>query len=628
MQATTEWITGRVMIPDLLRAAPQVRPVLDRYGLRGCGGPEGPAESLEFFARAHEVPLAALLEELRAAETAAPQPAEKPAAADAIYRPFFQAGILVTLTAGAGWGAYLLWRIAARGSFTGAGLHEINAHGHAQIFGWVGLFVMGFAYQAFPRFKHTALSHPRVAFASLWLMLAGIVGRSVLEPLAGPGSWEATFAVAASVLEVVAVCLFAGVIAATWRRSGKPLAFYDWYVVSALFWFGVQAVGESCYLAATLAAAERRQLLDLIVTWQGALRDVQIHGFALLMILGVSQRLFHHMYAFPIPSQLLSLAALAGLNLAVVGEAVGLMRMHTAGRLWAGVWYASALLLTACVVALLLNWRIFRRVEGADRSLKFLRAAYVWLLLALGMSLLMPVYSHVLLPRLAPDSDAARLLFSHAWSGAARHAITVGFVSLMIVGVASRVVPALNGVDTRRLSALWLPFVLLNAGCALRVSAQVLTDFTPRAFPFAGVSGVLEVTGLALWGAHLWLVMAGRLRLRRPAPPPLADGAPIEEGHRVGEVLDLYPELANVFAAFGFRPVANPYLRRTLAARVRVGEACRYLGVDPNALLAALNAARPIPLPGRHPLPPAPADHCCPSCAGPVAPPTPPESVA
>jgi hypothetical protein len=619
MQATTEWLTGRVLIPDLLRAAPQVRPVLDRYGLRGCGGAEGPAESLEFFARAHEVPLAALLEELRAAgAAAAPQPAEKPTAADAIYRPFFKAGILVTLTAGAGWGAYLLWRIAARGSFTGAGLHEINAHGHAQIFGWVGLFVMGFAYQAFPRFKHTALSHPRVAFASLWLMLAGIVGRSVLEPLAGPGSWAAAGAVAASALEVVAICLFAGVIAATWRCSGKPLAFYDWYVVSALAWFGVQAVGESCYLAATLAAAERRQLLDLIVTWQGALRDVQIHGFALLMILGVSQRLFHHMYGFPAPSQRLSLAALVCLNLAVVGEAVGLMRMHTAGRLWAGVWYASALLLTACVVALLLNWRIFRRVEGADRSLKFLRAAYVWLLLALGMSLLMPVYSHVLLPRLAPDSDAVRLHFSHAWSGAARHAITVGFVSLMIVGVASRVVPTLNGVDTRRLSALWLPFVLLNAGCALRVSAQVLTDFTSRAFPFAGASGVLEVTGLALWGAHLWLVMAGSPRLRRPAPPPLpplADGSPIEEGHRVGEVLDLYPTLANVFAAFGFRPLANPYLRRTLAARVSVGDACHYLGVDPNTLLAALNAARPIPLPGRQPLP-EPADHCCPSCAG------------
>src|SRR5437763_3540730 len=202
MQATTEWITGRVLIPDLLRAAPQVRPVLDRYGLRGCGGPEGPAESLEFFARAHEVPLAALLEELRATGAApASAPADGPGPADAIYRPFFKAGILVTLTAGAVWGAYLLWRIAARGSFTAAGLHEVNAHGHAQIFGWVGLFVMGFAYQAFPRFKHASLAFPRLAWASLGLMLVGLVGRSVGEPLASEFPWAGDVAVASAWLE-------------------------------------------------------------------------------------------------------------------------------------------------------------------------------------------------------------------------------------------------------------------------------------------------------------------------------------------------------------------------------------------------------------------------------------------
>jgi hypothetical protein len=192
MKATQEWIDGRVMIPELLRRVPEARPVLDRYGLRGCGGPLGPAESVEFFARAHDVPLPRLLDELR--QSAQGQPAAEPKAArprwvDTIYRPFFLAGILATLTAGAVWGAYLLVRISVRGSFTAVGLHEVNAHGHAQIFGWVGLFVMGFAYQAFPRFKHAELAWPRLARASLWLMLAGLVGRSVCEPLAEPGSW-------------------------------------------------------------------------------------------------------------------------------------------------------------------------------------------------------------------------------------------------------------------------------------------------------------------------------------------------------------------------------------------------------------------------------------------------------
>lgn len=68
-----------------------------------------------------------------------------------VHRPFFRAGIAVLLTAGAVWGAVLLLRIATAGSFTAISIHDINAHGHAQIFGWVGLFVMGFAYQMFVR---------------------------------------------------------------------------------------------------------------------------------------------------------------------------------------------------------------------------------------------------------------------------------------------------------------------------------------------------------------------------------------------------------------------------------------------------------------------------------------------
>jgi hypothetical protein len=57
MQSTTEWLDGHLKIPELLRTAPQARPVLDRYGRKGCGDPLGLAESLAFFAQAHEVAL-------------------------------------------------------------------------------------------------------------------------------------------------------------------------------------------------------------------------------------------------------------------------------------------------------------------------------------------------------------------------------------------------------------------------------------------------------------------------------------------------------------------------------------------------------------------------------------------
>jgi hypothetical protein len=629
MNATAEWINGQVLIPDLLRAAPQARPVLDRYGLRGCGGELGPVESLGFFAQAHDVPLPRLLEELRDAcdkpATVAPAPAAD-AAADAIYRPFFKAGIVVVLTLGAAWGAYLLLRIAFSGDgFQAVGLHEINAHGHAQIFGWVGLFVMGFAYQAFPRFKHTSLSHPRLALATLGLMVAGVVGRSVCEPLGAAWPWLAAPAVAASALEVVAIALFVGIILATWRASGKPLAFYDWYVLSAFAWFLAQAVYEVIYLAATFATPPD-ELVPLVARWQGALREMQIHGFALLIILGVSQRLFAHFYGFPAPSRRLSAIALACLNAAVVGEVVGLVCLRQ-GAVWVALWYGSVLLLAGTVVVLVRDWRIFGRASESDRSLKFLRAAYVWLFVSLGMLVLMPAYQYGLLPWLAPETFAAHPHFSHPYYGAVRHAVTVGFISLMIVGVAAKVVPTLNGVDVRGLSGLWGPFLLINAGCALRVVAQTLTDFTADSFPYAGVSGVLEVTGLALWGAHLWAVMAGRVRARPAAAAPVVPGEPITAAHRVGEVLDRYPELLSTFVSFGFAPLTNPLLRKTVARLVSIEKACRGQNVETDKVLVALNIAR-ARLDGRRlslnvvaagaPAPDEVPEEgpCCPHCAG------------
>jgi hypothetical protein len=592
--AVVDRFDEKVLIPDLLKSTPQARGVLDRYGLRGCGGPLGPVETLGFFAKAHDVPLPRLLDELRQACSQPAASSETPAAntelADTIYRPFFKAGIVVVLSLGAVWGAYLLLRIAFAGKFDEVGLHEVNAHGHAQIFGWVGLFVMGFAYQAFPRFKHTSLAYPRLACLSWGLMVAGTISRAAFEPWVADAPWTRLPALTGSLFEVVAVCTFAGIILQTWRRAGKPLAVYDYYILSALIWFMIQAICDAAYFTGTAWTTERAALVDLVAGWQGTLREIQIHGFALLMILGVSQRIFPHFYGLPASSSRLAAVALVALNLAVLGESSGLVLMHYAGHVWAVLWYASVLLLAGTVVALVRGWHVFAPTSEADRSLKFLRAAYVWLFVSLGMLILVPVYQYGLLTWLAPESGSARLGFSHAYYGAIRHAITVGFISLMIVGVAAKVVPTLNGVDVRALSRLWMPFVLLNFGCALRVVSQTATDFTTRAFPLAGVSGVLEVSGLALWGVHLWLIMTGRARLRRIASSAqLAPGKPVLAVHLVGDVLDHYPYLLESFLSYGFRPLANPLFRRTVARFVTIEQACRQVGVDVVPFLEALN---------------------------------------
>ncbi len=589
-------IHADMMLPDLLTQYPQVRGVLDDYGLRGCGGPLGPAETIGYFARAHGVDANKLIRELRIAAVAPSSTAYSAAPvaelADVIYRRFFKGGMVVVLTAGAVWGAWLLLRIGMAGDFAAASIHEINAHGHAQIFGWVGLFVMGFAYQAFPRMKHTSLWRPDLANLTFYLMVGAILMRAVGEPLFQYPLFR-NMALISSGTEVIAIGLFVTIIFNTLRRSGKPLETHDLYILTALVFFVLQAVYEAGLLYASTAAATRDQLLAIISTWQAPLRDIQIHGFAMLMIMGVGLRMFPALFGFHKPGRRMSRRSLYLLITAITGEVLGFLMMRMTGeRAWAALWYASVILLAATSMGLTLRWGLLARPTERDRSTKFIRAATFWLHTSMVLLVAAPLYMTRFLPNaplVSPSGQAAiDMHFSHAYYGAVRHAITVGFISLTILGMAAKVVPTLNGVDIRRLRGLWLPFTLVNAGCLMRVAFQIGTDFSESAYPIAGVSGLLEVTGIAIWCAHLWRIMNG---WRPGEGAESARPTRISADHKVGQVIEWFPETLDVLLAKGFTPLANPILRRTIARAVSLRMAASQQNLDLECLLTELNAA-------------------------------------
>ena len=93
--------------------------------------------------------------------------------------------------------------------------------------------------------------------------------------------------------------------------------------------------------------------------------------------------------------------------------------------------------------------------------------------------------------------------FSHAYTGAVRHAVTVGFLSQTIIAFSSTMVPNMAGLDQRKLSPLWPTFVLLNVGNAARVFLEVGTDFGHWAFRPMGWTGFVELTGLVLWAVPM-----------------------------------------------------------------------------------------------------------------------------
>ena len=137
--------------------------------------------------------------------------------------------------------------------------------------------------------------------------------------------------------------------------------------------------------------------------------------------------------------------------------------------------------------------KLFSKPSQSDRTFKFVRAAYIWLL-----------FSCVMMPFFSLYGVLTRQVFAHSYMGSHRHAFTVGFISL-ILGVSSRVVPILAGMDARRMNSLWVPFILINLGRSGRVLLQVLTDFVPSvAFPLVGLTGFIEFTALLWWGVELW----------------------------------------------------------------------------------------------------------------------------
>ena len=512
--AISDTITADTFLPDIVARYPATRAVLDRYGLNGCGGLQGPREQLGWFARLHGVPIENLLCELN---EAAIQPAVEPAEfalslADTIYRPFFLAGIATVLTLGCVWGAINLLTIGLKQSFAAVNYSWVLAHAHAMVFGFVGSFIMGFAYQAFPRFKHTNLWRPKLAFAALPLMVGGISLQTVAH-LIVPASPALPLEVIAATVQLIAVVIFALVIVKTARQANKPEA-YDRFVYAALGWFLLAAIANPFIFKLFELPGSREQLLFNLATFNIPYRDVQLLGVAVVMILGVSLRLLPHAYGLREPSRAWQTFLFWGLNGSILLGVVTFISGMIIGNHWLLMvqWLAAVVLLILALGAAR-QYRLFGPVPVSerDRGLKFIRAAYIWLIVAMVMLVLVPLYNFGIYMPLT----GSRVPFSHAFFGAYRHALTVGFIMMMIVGVSSKVVPTLSGVDVRRAASLWPTFILLNLGNVLRVTTEIGTDFTPTAYSIMGFSGFIEVIGLGLWGYELHKNLRVGKRLER-----------------------------------------------------------------------------------------------------------------
>lgn len=269
-----------------------------------------------------------------------------------LVAPLLRAALLVGAAGGFVLASVLSLSLALRLPLGAWWLAVAQAHGHLQVYGWAGLFVIGVAFHFLPRLRGAPLAYPRVVPWLLAALLAALVLRSVSQPLlvvaAGGGrdggdggAWAALWRallVVSGLLEAGGIASVLAVLGGTALRRGAP-AFRARPALWSVWPFLLCAVG-SLGLAALLNLSNVFGAAGSgnggIVPPGGDAANVLLglFGFLVPMALAMSARalpMYAGLDAFP--RRVLWPAALAyaaGLLLALLGE------LDTGGNLASG----------------------------------------------------------------------------------------------------------------------------------------------------------------------------------------------------------------------------------------------------------------------------------------------------
>lgn len=411
---------------------------------------------------------------------------------------FFAATALaIGLTVGFGLGLWLLLaRVWGVSLFGASWLALVQVHGVLQLFGFVGLFAMGIALHAVPRFRGAGPPPAWLVWITYLGTLIGLVIRSVAQPVPD-------LPARGSLLLVGDGLLVAGTLAFSAAALGSLVAGRNPHRPDEL----VMGAGILVFpVAALLVALEAVGSAPLIVDQSSDDRALWT------MLLGGAGTLIFGAWARLAPGFVAALPArprplLAGVILWLVG--VGCLAAGTA----AGPWLLLAGLTTTTYALSVFGPGIARQpLQDHARLTRIgVRSAFAWAFVGIGIL----------------AAGTLGVASSYLQVSAGRHAVALGFVTLMIYAVAARALPAFL---SRR---LWSPqlqaatLLIANLGVVLRVFPQLL-EGAPLDVVI-GLSGIFSYTGLLLFAVNVVRT------LRAPSAPAAVPGAPVHLDLRFGK---------------------------------------------------------------------------------------------
>lgn len=538
---------------------PQTQDLFRRYGEESDRAVFGHLEPLDRFARRRGVDVGQLLNDLAAATgLEIDWNAERD---ERLHGPFVLSALILALTLGAGWGAHILFPIGFNGSFDAVPSAHIIAHGAAQLWGFVVIFIIGVAMRYLSMVTGRGAPPAAVRGCVLAVLITGVLGGFVwsLAPAAlphvAPLSAMALLAGSGAYLAIVFYYV-RGKLAEMWARSVLVAA--GWLVLWACFtwylrsWAG--ASGPRVY-----SATERQMVMDLA-----------LFGLAMGSIYGFGRKLLPGFLAADRPrTQLLDLTFYlhnGGLTALVLGRWLAMAPAIVGGLIGIG---GGAMVYVAGLRGLRGQPGPSRPEQGHPFLRRYIQLAFSWLLISL-----------IGFAAMAIAEDLGGLEMPHAIRGAARHALTVGFLLTLILGVGQRLFPIL-GHTLLAWPRLVVPiFLLIGVGNLLRVTSEVATVWWAPAFLVMPFSAILELTAISLFAANA-------MRTIWPAPDPLLRNGQVTALSRLAILVTEHPWIEDRMMAWGM-----DYVRRVreVPSALTIGTFAVREGLDVDQTVTRINA--------------------------------------
>ena len=403
---------------------------------------------------------------------------------------FLGTGLAFMVLPGTLLGVWNLLQASERQSVSLVSAAWLQAHGHAQVFGWVATFILGIGFYSIPIVN--ARARPSLTAGRVcWLLWTAGVSMRWAANIYG-WQWRVLLP-AAAVFELAAFAIFFRAVSQH-RQGGEPRRIDTWIVIVMAASIGLAAtlvmnLAVSVFVSARGVSPEIPHWLNerflVLTTW----------GFLAPFVWGFSTKW---------------LPVLLGLRPAIGRGLIGGVVLNSTGVLLtlAGWHLLPTTLFAAAALVMAASLRIFEpsmqpaKTRGVHPTFPFfIRFAYVWLIVAalLGVA-------------------AALWDVSGGIWGASRHAFTVGFISVMVFSIGQRVLPAFAAMGP-----LWSPRVmfagllLLTTGCFVRVTSEFVAYQFGAAWAWSTLpwSALLELIAVILFAFNM-----GATFITAPEPLP------------------------------------------------------------------------------------------------------------